>query len=77
MINFIKRLSSDYNPPSLWLRYVDDVYAIIKKEHLEQFHEFLNTISASIKFTKEIESSGSIAFLDVWVTHQPDGAFST
>ena len=32
------------NSPSLWLRYVDDVYAIMEKTEVEPFHDYLNTI---------------------------------
>ena len=51
------------NPPSLSVRYVDDVFAIMETEHNESFHLYLNTINSSIQFTKEIEASGSLAFL--------------
>ena len=50
-------LNTYLNPPSLWLRYVDDVYAIMEKTEVEPFHDYLNTISTSIKFTKELKKS--------------------
>ena len=65
------------NPPSIWVRYVDDVYAIMETEHIESFHKYLNTINSSIQFTKEIEASGSLAFLDVFLHREADGSFST
>ena len=65
------------NPPSIWVRYVDDVYAIMETEHIESFHQYLNTINSSIQFTKEIEASGSLAFLDVFLHREADGSFST
>ena len=55
-------LNTYLNPPSLWLRYVDDVYAIMEKSEVEPFHDYFNTISTSIKFTKELEKSGQLAF---------------
>ena len=55
-------LNTYLNPPSLWLRYVDDGYAIIKKTEVEPFHDYLNTISTSIKFIKELEKSGQYPF---------------
>ena len=36
------------NLPPIWVRYVDDVYAIMKMEHIESFHQYLNTINSSI-----------------------------
>ena len=65
------------NPPSIWVRYVDDVYAIMETEHIESFHQYLNTINSSIQFTKEIEALGSLAFLDVFLHREADGSFST
>ena len=65
------------NPPSIWVGYVDDVYAIIETEHLEFFHQYHNTINSSIQFTKEIEASGFLAFLDVFLHCEADGSFST
>ena len=70
-------LNTYLNPPSLWLRYVDDVYAIMKKTEVEPFHDHLNTISTSIKFNKELEKSGQIAFLDVSVQQMEDGSLTT
>ena len=46
------------NPPCLWVRYVDDMYAIMEKTEVELFHDYLNTIFTSIKFIKELEKSG-------------------
>ena len=70
-------LNTYLNPPSLWLRYVDDVYAIMEKTEVEPFHDYLNTISTSIKFTKELEKSGQLAFLDVSVQQMEDGSLAT
>ena len=40
--------------------------------HAKEFHQNLNTICDSIKFTREEEHEGSLAFLDVLVTHTPE-----
>ena len=70
-------LSTFHNPPSIWVRYVDDVYAIVKTDNVDAFHKHLNTINSSIQFTLEMETSGSIAFLDVLLTRELDGSLST
>ena len=36
------------NLPSIWVRYVDDVYAMIETEHIKSFHQYHNTINSSI-----------------------------
>ena len=64
-------------PSSLWVRCVDDVYAIIEKTEVDSFHEYLNTISTSIKFTTELEKSGQLAFLGVSVQQLKDGSLAT
>ena len=66
-----------FKPPSLWVLYVDDVYAIMEQTEVESFHDYLNTISTSIKFTKELEKSGQLAFVDVSVQQLEDGSFAT
>ena len=66
-------LNTYLNPPSLWVRYVDDMYAIMEKTKVEPFHDYLDTISTSIKFTKELEKSGQLAFLDVSAQQMEDG----
>ena len=70
-------LKTFHSPPMCWLRYVDDVYAIIKEEHLDDFHQHLNSMQASIKFTREKEVNGTVSFLDVTVTRKHDGSLIT
>ena len=64
-------------PPSIWVRYVDDVYSIVETNQIALFHDHLNTIFSSIKFTKELESEGTLSFLDVAVIRKTDGTLST
>lgn len=54
--------------PRIWLRYVDDVFAIFdtKKSKIEEFLETLNSCFSSVKFTFEKESN-SLPFLNVLV----------
>ena len=35
-------------PPLLWVRYVDDVCAIMKKTEVESYHNYVNTLSTLI-----------------------------
>ena len=51
----------------LWLRFVDDVFAIIKKTHLRRFLKFINSIHPAINFTMEMENNSKLPFLDVLV----------
>lgn len=50
--------------PRIWLRYVDDIFAIIKKKQLDLILSNLNDLFPSIKFTYETEVDGCIPFLD-------------
>ena len=65
------------NPLSIWVYYIDDVYAIMETKHIEPFHLYLSLINSLIQFTKEIEASGSRSFLDVLLRRGADGSFST
>ena len=52
--------------PHFWFRYVDDTFAIThldKVDHLEK----VGQVYSSIKFMKEMENKGKLAFLDVEV----------
>lgn len=54
--------------PEVWIRYVDDVWAKIKKHRLRQFMNRLNNTGfKSIKFTCEEECEQRLNFLDVTV----------
>ena len=65
-------LNTYLKPPSLWVCYVGSVRAIMEKTEVESFHDYLNTISTSIKFTKELERAGQLVFLDVSVQQLKD-----
>lgn len=51
--------------PKWWRRYVDDVFAVIKKKDLDETLKLLNSQYPSIKFTVEPEVNGKLAFLDL------------
>ncbi len=62
-----KALTTAVVRPKVWLRYVDDVFAVWNhdEQQLGQFHEHLNNQHSNIQFTTEEEVDGNISFLDV------------
>jgi hypothetical protein len=62
--------------PKLWLRYVDDILEVIKKDSVTQLTDHINQVdkSGSIKFTHEEESEGSLPFLDTLIVRKQDGS---
>jgi hypothetical protein len=53
--------------PVIWRRYIDDIFAVFvcTDKELEDFHEWLNSIHTTIKFTMENSQEG-IPFLDTF-----------
>ena len=49
--------------PKVWERFVDDVYSILIRTHLENVFRHINNLHQNIKFTIEEESNGELAFL--------------
>ena len=60
-------ITTFHTPPTLWLRYVDDTFCILNKDHINDFHSHLNSICSHIQFTIEKEHHFSLPFLDVLV----------
>ena len=60
-------ITTFHTPPSLWLRYVDDTFCILNKDHINDFHIHLNSICSHIQFTIKKEHNFSLPFLDVLV----------
>jgi hypothetical protein len=52
----------------MWVRFVDDIFAIVKKDILQDFFMHINSLNQHLKFTKEEEENNSLPFLDVLVT---------
>jgi hypothetical protein len=68
MKNFERRAIDNFpTKPYLFLRYVDDIFVECPEDEtsIEDFHNYLNSLSPHIKFTLEREEEGVIAFLDV------------
>ena len=61
----------------VWKRYVDDTFAIVKRNSVDAILNTLNRFHRNITFTHEIESGGKIAFLDVLVERTGNGTFES
>ena len=48
----------------------------MESNYIEEFHQYLNTVCDSIKFTRE-EDEGSLAYLDMLGTRTPEGALQS
>ena len=74
----VKALSTAPTPPTLWKRFVDDTFIIIKKSSKESFLQHLNSVDENIHFTcEEPNEDGSIAFLDMLITPDHNGRLNT
>ena len=58
-------ITTALHPAKVWERFVDDVYSILKRTHLEIFFHHINNLHQNITFTMEEESNGELAFLDI------------
>src|SRR5262249_28416694 len=56
--------------PRVWLRYMDDVFAVIKENELAFILKKLNSLYPSIKFTFEKKNDLELPFLDVLVRRE-------
>ena len=61
---------SNYMTP--WSRYVDDTLAFIREDAIKHVFQKLNNFHANINFMYELESDGSIPFLDVLIMKKHD-----
>lgn len=65
MGNFETSLKDRDMLPRVWIRYVDDVFAVVKRDDLHNVLHTLNNQYASIKFTYETEINQTLPFLDI------------
>ena len=72
-----RALSSYPSPPPFWKRYVDDTLTALPQDQVQCFHKHLNSIEPTIQFTIEMESTGTLPFLDTRITHHSDGSLSS
>ena len=52
------------HPPKVWGQFVDGVYSILTRMHLENFFHYIDNLHQNINFTMEEESNRQLAFLD-------------
>ena len=65
-------LATFKDAPKVWLRFVDDIFAIVRRSAVESLLDHLNQQHPAIRFTIEIEEEGKLPFLDTAV-HRCDG----
>lgn len=68
MADLETRISKNKLFPRFWRRYVDDIFAIVKRNNIREIVEWLNNISATINFTHEMETNGKLPFLDIEIS---------
>lgn len=68
-----EKLAKDDIFPRIWWRYVDDVFAVVKRDQLDEVLAHINGISDNINFTAELENNGKLNFLDLTVERNADG----
>lgn len=61
----------------LLLKYVDDILALVPKNHVDEFLTALNSFHNRIQFTCERETNGKLAYLDLLVMRVDDGTIIT
>lgn len=68
MGNFEKKIQNEKWFPRFWRRFIDDIFAVVKRDEAIEILNKLNSIyPEQIKFTSEKEVEGMIPFLDVLV----------
>ena len=74
----VKALRSCSNPPTLWLRFVDDTFVITKAEHSKPLLQHISNQDPHIQFTvEEPTQQGTLPFLDTIVSIEPSNTFTT
>ena len=68
--------SFDGPKPKFWRRYVDDIFALLKKAKFRKFLTHLNAQHPNIRFTVETEKQNILPFLDL-NARRVDGELAT
>jgi hypothetical protein len=72
MSKFEMNLASMNVLPRIWYRYVDDIFAVIKRTDIQSTLDMLNSQHNTIKFTVEEERDQMLPFLDINVKRNSD-----
>ena len=67
-------ISTAPQPPSLWLRYMDDTFTVLHEYDVEEFTEHINSIYPHIKFTIKPEKDSKFPFMDLCTHILDDGS---
>ena len=67
-------ISTAPKPPSLWLRYMDDIFTVLHEYDVEKFTEHINNIYPHIKFTFKPERDSEFPFMDLCTHILDDGS---
>ena len=70
MENFESQALENYtgDKPSIWYRYVDDTFVILKTSEVDNFFSYINRVDPFIQFTQEGMNNDCLAFLDCSVS---------
>ncbi|XP_011866401.1 PREDICTED: uncharacterized protein LOC105561223, partial [Vollenhovia emeryi] len=60
------------NPLTAFFRYVDDIFTIVPTSKINEILNLFNNYHQRLKFTCEIETNGSLSFLDTMVIRNDD-----
>ena len=69
-------ITTHQHKPKIRERHVDEIFAIIKKQHTQEFLNHLNNLHPNIKFTIEAEQDSTPPFLDTLLKRHPDKSIS-
>ena len=73
---WLQQFPPDFKPV-LYRRYFDDAFLLFRSEdHIELFHNYMNSQHGNIKFTIEHELEGRLPFIGITISHN-DLRFST
>jgi hypothetical protein len=53
--------------PKVWIRYVKDIFCVMKKNTIDQMLVIMNRRHNTIKFTHEVEDNETLCFLDTQI----------
>lgn len=63
--------------PKIFVKYVDDIFAIIPNNKMDVMLAALNGFHSKLQFTVELERDGVLPYLDVLVLRKPNGFIKT